>query len=106
MALCAQNLKEPYKSWVVFLAPPVAASVTAVWPRVLAWLARYAQGAVVRWEKRRAIRAMRKFVTQQRRRLKKDELIAEQRAAIEANISKVEKAIIDRDFEIIQDFIR
>jgi hypothetical protein len=96
------SLREPYRTWLVVLAPMASVALIAVWPSLLAWgrvsWDRLRKG----WKKQRAVKVRKSYVKDQRRLLKKDQTISLQsRKAIEEHIAKVQEAIDRKAFEAV-----
>ncbi len=105
IAVFAQTLRDPYKTWAVMLAPSIAVAIMAGWPRVQSWasgqlqsLFLYAYRVKIRW-------VLGRFIKKQKKKLADGKLTKEQRAQITANIKKVEDAMIDHDFASVQDYV-
>jgi hypothetical protein len=105
IAVFAQTLRDPYKTWAVMLAPSIAVVITATWPRVQLWASEqmqslfvYANRVKIRW-------VLDRYIKKQKKKLENGKLTKEQRTQITANIKKVEDAMIDHDFASVQDYI-
>lgn len=102
IALLAQSVREPYRTWISVIAPTLAAGFTAWWPRLVAWNERRVERDAPRLERRRIVREIDDYIAGQRRRLKKDRTLSpDLRKTIEVQVAKAQDMRAKVEFRLV-----
>lgn len=94
MATFAQSLREPYRTYVMLLAPAMTAAITSFWPLVLAELARAFRGYRAERRDEAARKGLARYKADLNQELSQPGLSRERKEELRTLIKEADEAII------------